>query len=407
MLFSSFLQRILLCLTWTFLCTERAQCQDSTTDRKNIKEIPNEYIAIFKKPVTDPSLQLVLGYIGSNHISNQQAKATTVRFLNLAFPYLGMDANALQSITEDRMVLTIKDPAKLEMAKKDPKFKRLVKNYIITTDFHDPTPITIPAEKADWGVCTLGRCPKNNTSSTKKVWLIDTGVDGNHTELNVDKSLSRSFVDGVNYDDVNGNEDWHGTHVAGIIGAKQNGVGIVGVIPNVSIVALKVIHKKDFKYAGYLDALTYVFEKAGAGDVLNLSIDETIGDPAEIEAIKDIASKGVFVVISAGNSQKDVDLHHIFPATITGDKIYAIASFDQGKTFSNFSNYGSSVSYCAPGGSITSCMPGNRYGIDSGTSMAAPHVTGILLLKGTINTDGQIKNNNTQDKKQNYLKAHE
>ncbi len=220
----------------------------------------------------------------------------------------------------------------------------------------------------------------------KVAWIIDSGVDTDHPDLNVDKQRSRSFVDGnSSFEDDNG----HGTHVAGIIGAKNNNIGTLGVASGASIVALKVLAANgEGKLSRFLDALSYIERNAKAGDVVNISAE--FPDSSEIleEEIQRIASRGIYFALAAGNDATDANGYS--PGRTTGKNIYTVSAVDSLNHFADFSNYGNDVvDFAAPGVKILSAYTEGRYAYLSGTSMAAPHVAGILLInKGIINSNG-------------------
>ena len=224
----------------------------------------------------------------------------------------------------------------------------------------------------------------------KTAWIIDSGVDYDHPDLTVDQSRSKSFIDGqTSADDQNG----HGTHVAGIIGAKNNEFGVLGVASGASIVALKVLDNDGEGNLSYIiQALAYVNTSAQAGDVVNMSIGAESGSSILDQQVKNTASRGIYFSIAAGNDGELANLSS--PARVNGANIYTVTAVDSLDNFASFSNYGNDVvDYAAPGVRILSTWTNNRYAYASGTSMAAPHVAGLLLLRGrNITSSGVAKN---------------
>ena len=219
----------------------------------------------------------------------------------------------------------------------------------------------------------------------KTAWILDSGIDPNHPDLNVDKTRSRSFIDGdPSPNDTNG----HGTHVAGIIGAKNNDIGTLGIASGATLVGLKVLDNiGEGKLSTTLKALSYVRSSGKAGDVVNISM--TLQEVSEIleQEIKGVANRGMFVAIAAGNG--GLDASNFSPARTSGNNIYTVAAVDSLNHFAGFSNFGSVIDFAAPGVRILSSYSGNRYAYMSGTSMATPHVAGLLLINnGKINSDG-------------------
>lgn len=225
----------------------------------------------------------------------------------------------------------------------------------------------------------------------KTAWIIDSGIDFDHPDLNVDKLRSKSFLSGqTSAEDENG----HGTHVAGIIGAKNNNFGVLGVASGATLVSLRVLDKDgEGTLSGIIQALAYINENASPGDVVNMSIGDDEGTSAILDQqVKNTAAGGIYFAIAAGN---DHDLANKYsPARANATNIFTVSAIDSLDNFADFSNYGNDViDYALPGVFILSTYMGNKYAYMSGTSMATPHMAGLLLLKGrNITTSGYAKN---------------
>lgn len=224
----------------------------------------------------------------------------------------------------------------------------------------------------------------------KTAWIIDSGIDFEHPDLTVDQTRSRSFFAGVaSADDSNG----HGTHVAGIIAGKNNTFGVLGVASGASVVALKVLGQNGEGNLGYIiQALGYINANAKAGDVVNMSVGGESGSDILDQQVQNTAARGIYFAIAAGNEGKLANTSS--PARANGLNIYTVSAIDSLDNFASFSNYGNDVvDFAAPGVRILSTWTNNRYAYASGTSMAAPHVAGLLLLKGRdITSSGYAKN---------------
>jgi subtilisin family serine protease len=224
----------------------------------------------------------------------------------------------------------------------------------------------------------------------KTAWIVDSGIDFDHPDLTVDQTRSRSFVDGqTSADDQNG----HGTHVAGIIGAKNNTIGVLGVASGASLVALKVLDKDgDGNLSYIIQALAYINTVADAGDVVNMSVGGESGSDILDQQVKNTAARGIYFAIAAGNDNKLANLSS--PARVNASNVYTVSAVDSLDNFASFSNYGNDVvDFAAPGVRILSTWMDNKYAYASGTSMAAPHVAGLLLLRGRdITSSGVAKN---------------
>jgi len=247
-----------------------------------------------------------------------------------------------------------------------------------------------------------------NGSHDTIVAMLDTGVDITHGDLtdaiwvNTDEipgngidDDGNGYVDDVNgwnfYDNNNqifgGKEDSHGTHGAGTIRANQgNGKGVAGIVPGnrVRIMPLKVLG------GGYgsgatknlIRAIRYAEENGAV--ICNLSLATTDNDPALYQAM---ASSSMLFIVSAGNGESDadpgidIDQTPCYPAAYDLDNMICVANLNCDGKLHKTSNYGAkSVDLAAPGSYILSTTPGNSYGYMTGTSMAAPMVTGAAAM---------------------------
>ncbi|KAA9346052.1 S8 family serine peptidase [Adhaeribacter soli] len=271
--------------------------------------------------------------------------------------------------------------AQVEALKNDPNVASIEQDRLITLST-TITSVAQPAQTIPWGVARVGY----GDGTGKTAWVIDSGVYPDHPDLNVDKARSRSFITGItSYTDGYG----HGTCVAGIIGAKNNTIGVVGVAANASIVALRVFDDLGRgSTSSAIKAVNHVIANAKPGDVVNMSLGSGISATLD-NAVKSAAAKGILFAIAAGNSA--VDASSVSPARVNAPNVYTVSSMNNYGAFSSFSNYGTSVDYAAPGEGITSTGKTGGYGTGRGTSVAAPHVAGLLLLRGTaIGRNGYV-----------------
>ena len=241
-------------------------------------------------------------------------------------------------------------------------------------------------------------------SSSVVVAVIDSGVDTNHPDLaaniwtNPGESCAGCASDGVDndgngfVDDVHGwdfvNDDnnpfddhGHGTHVAGTIGATgSNGLGVTGVNWSVRIMPLKFIGANGQGTAD--DAVRAILYATRMGAVVsNNSWGGEEFSQALEDAIADADAHGSLFVAAAGNSARDTDARPDYPSGFDLPNVLTVGATDQNDTRAWFSNYGKrSVDLAAPGTHIYSTWPGGSYRFLDGTSMAAPHATGVAAL---------------------------
>jgi hypothetical protein len=238
-----------------------------------------------------------------------------------------------------------------------------------------------------WGITRVGGFV--NYTGSNVAWVIDTGIDLTHPDLNVDATKGfTAFTSGrdANLNDGNG----HGTHVAGTIAAINNDIGVVGVAAGAPVVPIKVLDSRGSgSYSGVIAGVDHVAANAKNGDVANMSL----GGPASQaldDAVLAASSKGIKFILAAGNDGKFAGNYS--PARVNGNNIYTISAMNSSDSFASWSNWGNPpVDYCAPGVSINSTWKDGGYNTISGTSMAAPHAAGVLLL-GNPKTSGFVKN---------------
>jgi subtilisin family serine protease len=272
---------------------------------------------------------------------------------------------------------------------------------------------TVDAQQLPTGVDRIDDPANNNTALPNlgidgaddkrvdvDVAIIDTGIDATNPDLNIvamtdctGSPLNQTCVDG-SAPDGNG----HGTHVAGTVGALDNGSGVVGVAPGARISAVRVLNNSGSGYFSWIIAgIDWVTAHGGTNgpiSVANMSLgclDCT--SAAMTTAINNSLSAGVVYSVAAGND--DANASRSIPANIANViTVSALADFngrsggggaptcraDQDDTLADFSNWGSIVDITAPGVCITSTWAGGGLNTISGTSMAAPHVAGAAAL---------------------------
>lgn len=239
-------------------------------------------------------------------------------------------------------------------------------NLIIEED----TLVEGQSQRIEWGIKQVKAdqtWQSGYTGKNIKVAILDTGVGPND---DVPITAGASFVSyTTSWNDDNG----HGTHVAGVVGAKNNDLGVVGVAPNTQIFAGKVLDKNSKGYTSQVIA-GIDWAISNKVDIINLSLKS--GDTTALrEAVKRAYNSGILLVAASGNgSVGTVDFPARYPEVI------AVGSTDTSNNLSYFSNYGQDIEVVAPGQSIVSSYTLNRLANLSGTSMASPHVAGVLAL---------------------------
>ena len=265
-----------------------------------------------------------------------------------------------------------------------------------------------PRYSSEWALPKIAAPAAWDTTTGSRtiiVAVVDTGIDYNHPDLaaNMWKNTREIAGDGIdndrngytddvfgydfaNNDSVPLDDNNHGTHVAGTIGAvSNNSVGIAGVAWNVQLMALKFMSASGSgSTSNAVRAIDYAV--ANGAKVINNSWGGGGFDAQLDAAISRARAAGVIVVVAAGNDSRNNDSVPSYPSAYNYDNIVSVAATDSNDMLASFSNYGAtSVDIAAPGVSILSTTPNNTYSSFSGTSMAAPHVSGAIALVWSAN----------------------
>lgn len=215
------------------------------------------------------------------------------------------------------------------------------------------------------------------------VAVIDTGIDAGHPDLAGSVVAGRSFLNNGSEYDSYADDNGHGTHVAGTIGARANDAGVIGVAPQVSFFVAKVLDSSGSGY--YSDIIAGINWATQKGvDVINMSLGGTADVQAMEDAVNAAYAANILVVAAAGNEGGSLRRDTvIYPAKY--DSVVAVAATDSADVRASFSSTGPAVEIAAPGVGIMSTIPGGGYASWSGTSMATPHVAGTAALLKAAN----------------------
>ena len=236
------------------------------------------------------------------------------------------------------------------------------------------------------------------------IGVIDSGMDYNHPDLVDNRWVNPGDLPGstYGYSTLNAeldpmDSDSHGTHVAGTIGATgNNGIGVVGVNWNVTLLPCQFLGPTGGSTAGAIECINYFTDLKLNHGVNVKATNNSWGGGSYSDtlraAIESGGDAGILFIAAAGNSGVDADSTPMYPAAYDLDAIVSVASTDRNDQLSIFSsgasNYGAvSVDLGAPGSAILSTVPGGGYASYSGTSMASPHVAGAAALLWSVNPD--------------------
>jgi len=301
-------------------------------------------------------------------------------------------ANAIATALPQRAIEALENNPCIDYIEFDQKF------YILE-DTLDWGVDRIDAEIV-WGGFEDAKSVTGNAGAGIDVMIIDTGIDYTHPDLNDNYAGGTDFANGdSNPLDDNG----HGTHCAGIIGAEDNGVGVIGVAPYVNLWAIKALDQRGSGYASDI-AAGIDWAVSNGAEVISMSLGG--GSHPTMETACDNAyASGVVLVAAAGND----GINSVsYPAAY--GSVIAVSATDKNDNLASFSNYGSEIELAAPGVNIYSTMPtydayltsggppwtryNKNYDYMSGTSMACPHVAGVaaLVIASGITNNVDVRN---------------
>ena len=246
---------------------------------------------------------------------------------------------------------------------------------------------------------------KGYTGQNVTVAVLDTGVDSNHSDLagNIWTNKGEIAGDGIDndlngfIDDIRGwdfvyndngprDVDGHGTHIAGTISGLNDGVGITGVAYNAKIMPVKVLNNKGSGSKSNIAAGIRYATDNGA-DVINLSLGGSSPSLTLRNSLQYAQDRGVVIVMASGNEGASIPAYPARYATDLGISVGAVDRSSQIPSFSNAAGSDPNINYVlAPGKSIYSTLTGGGYGLKSGTSMATPHVAGVVALMLSANS---------------------
>jgi subtilisin family serine protease len=260
-----------------------------------------------------------------------------------------------------------------------------------------------PTLKASCAIPLMGGSKSSRTNSS--IWILDSGVDGSHIDLNVstNSQLSVSFVEGENnpLTDVVG----HGTHCAGLAAGIGSGTpGVTGMSPGAEVISVKVLDNQGGgTWSQLILALDHVAKYGIRGDVVLMSLGSGAiencenSDPIIRNMIQDLGNDQIFVVMSAGNDSQMANQN--LPGCVNGQNVITVGAVDFECTslggLATYSNFGTpSIDFLAPGTNVFSSFPNNQYQVMSGSSMSAALVAGLIHSEGRLpNTGGTIQLN--------------
>ncbi|SNQ60367.1 S8 family peptidase [Candidatus Methanoperedens nitratireducens] len=266
-----------------------------------------------------------------------------------------------------------------EKLKKNPKIKYVEEDaqVQIAGKPSQPQPPQ-PPQQITWGIARI-KAPEawnNSTGINLKIAVLDTGISNNHPDLTVSGGINLAGKSKNNkWNDDNG----HGTHVSGIIAARNNSIGVIGVAPDAQLYAVKVL---DAYGSGYISDVIEGIDWAVQNnmDIISMSLGTRTYSQALNDTTANAYNAGILLVAAAGNSG-DGNLFTddvLYPAKF--DSVIAVSAVDYNNIAPVWSADGAKIELAAPGVDIYSTWLNGGYANESGTSMAAPFLSGAAAL---------------------------
>ncbi|VVB91167.1 Tk-subtilisin [uncultured archaeon] len=281
-----------------------------------------------------------------------------------------------------------------EKLKKNPKIKYVEEDAQVQIIIKPSQPQPPqPPQQTTWGIARI-KAPEawnNSTGKNVKIAVLDTGISDSHPDLTVSGGINLVGKSKNNkWNDDNG----HGTHVSGIIAARNNSIGVVGVAPDAQLYAVKVL---DAYGSGYISDVIEGIDWAVQNnmDVVSMSLGTSTYSQALNDTTANAYKSGILLVAAAGNSG-DGNLNTddvLYPAKF--DSVIAVSAVDYNNIAPIWSADGAKIELAAPGVGIYSTWLNGGYANESGTSMAAPFVSGTAALIKSKNlsvTQQEIRN---------------
>lgn len=247
--------------------------------------------------------------------------------------------------------------------------------------------VDVKADKLPYGISTV-EAPEIWKQGEKGegvvIAILDTGIDINHPDLKDRIIGGRNFTSEGNVDDFH-DGNGHGTHVAGTIGASEDGSGVIGIAPKCKLLICKVLDSNGSgSFDGIIEAIDYARQWRGANNervrIMNLSLGGSEDLPDLHEAVKRAVNDNICMVVASGNEGDgdEKSMEHGFPGRY--NECIQVAASDEKNKLAVFSNNNLEIDVIAPGVNVLSTYPSSSFARLSGTSMATPHVSGILAL---------------------------
>lgn len=336
-------------------------------------------IVVFKEGVPLAERDAALGELSKNRIK-RLSRALSADVLE------GASASALAALAKDTRIERVDDDIIVYALEQRADIRE------VRAQKAQAAPAPAPAQALPWGIDRIDAelvWPTGNSADPIKVGIIDTGISLSHTDL---AANIKGSYNAINTRRSANDDNGHGSHVAGIVAAIANTIGVVGAAREADLYAIKVLSSSG---SGYLSDIIEGIDWAIVRDldVINMSL----GTATDVQSFHDAVIRandaGITIVAAAGNNGGAVNYPGAYPEVI------GVSATDSTDAIASWSSRGPEVDLAAPGVSIYSTYKGSGYATLSGTSMAAPHVAAAaaLLMNRAIRPEEDANANSAWD----------
>lgn len=316
-------------------------------------------------------------YIIGLEPDSAKAVSTATEITNLALS----DTNEIDLKQKGRAIVAELDDDAADEIREKPGVKYIEEDR---EDVHPhvvqkPTQVSSEA-LVPWGIERIGARDVEEHGDGVDIAILDTGSDPTHPDLELGEGIGINECEGEDctepWDD--GTDYGHGTHVAGTVGALNNDLGVIGVAPEATLHAVKVMGSSGGSWSDIAEGISKTVDRGW--DVINMSFGSSGTSQAVKDAVEMAYEEGTVLVSSAGN---EGPCENCVGEPAALPEVIAVSATTMHDGFAPFSSQGPNIDLAAPGRRVRSTLPGGNYGNMNGTSMAAPHVAGTAgVLRG-------------------------
>ncbi|MEZ4894319.1 MAG: S8 family serine peptidase [Saprospiraceae bacterium] len=368
--------------------------------QEDLRPIPGQYIVLLSETAAAPvALQKTILPDRLNAVAaDEEKRSMLLQEINQIRKHASIDeANVIAEFTDAVVGFSATlSEADIERLANEPLVEGIYPDYQFELEpsVEESVPDEFVSEHQTTPCAVVRAGGFQETTSDNWIWILDTGIDLDHPDLEVmaQSPFARTCIPNENCDDKHG----HGTHLAGIAAAKNNAFGSVGISAGATVVPVKVIANTGLASFSYLiQGINHVAKYGKPNDIICLGMGtypyrtcQTI-NPALRKAILNVANMGIWVCMAAGNDAGNANYH--LPACLKGNRIFTVGAITCAGDCLAASNWGKGVvDWVATGANVYSTYKNGEYAVMSGTAQAAAVVAGIIHARSGEPMPGEI-----------------